>query len=99
MIVRIAEKSDVSRLRKLDAKDTFLVKELNEFHTVLDDNEFLNFFLKTKSVFVLNRIKKIKIRVFLSSGSFGRIPYKISHFQHILLMFLHLLISLPVTAF
>ena len=52
MIVRIAEKSDVSRLRKLDAKDIFLVKELNEFHTVLDDNEFLNFFLKTKSVFI-----------------------------------------------
>ena len=52
MILRIAEKSDVSRLRKLDAKDTFLVKELNEFHTVLDDNEFLNFFLKTKSVFI-----------------------------------------------
>lgn len=52
MIVRIAEKSDVSRLRKFDAKDSFLVKELNEFHTALDDNEFLNFFLKTKSVFI-----------------------------------------------
>lgn len=52
MIVRIAEKSDISRLRKLDAKDSFFVKELNEFHTVLDDSEFLNFFLKTKSVFI-----------------------------------------------
>ena len=52
MIVRIANKNDISGLRKLDAKETIFVKELNEFHTVLDDNEFLNFFLKTKSVFI-----------------------------------------------
>ena len=52
MIVRVANKNDISGLRKLDAKETIFVKELNEFHTVLDSNEFLNFFLKTKSVFV-----------------------------------------------
>ena len=52
MIVRVANKNDISGLRKLDAKETIFVKELNEFHTVLDDNEFLNFFLKTKSVFI-----------------------------------------------
>lgn len=52
MIVRIADKSDISGLRNLDAKESIFVKELNEFHTVLDDNEFLNFFLKTKSVFI-----------------------------------------------
>jgi len=52
MIVRVANKKDISGLRKLDAKETIFVKELNEFHTVLDDNEFLNFFLKTKSVFI-----------------------------------------------
>jgi len=52
MIVRIAEKSDVYSLRKLDTKDSFFVKELNEFHSVLDDNEFLNFFLKTESIFI-----------------------------------------------
>ena len=52
MIVRVANKNDISDLRKLDAKETIFVKELNEFHTVLDDNEFLNFFLKTKSVFI-----------------------------------------------
>ena len=52
MIVRIADKSDISGLRNLDAKESIFVKELNEFHTVLDDNEFLNFFLKTNSVFI-----------------------------------------------
>jgi GNAT superfamily N-acetyltransferase len=52
MIVRVANKNDVSGLRKLDAKETIFVKELNEFHTVLDDNEFLNFFLETKNVFI-----------------------------------------------
>ena len=52
MRVRVANKNDISCLRKLDAKETIFVKELNEFHTVLDDSEFLIFFLKTKSVFV-----------------------------------------------
>lgn len=52
MIVRVANKNDISGLRKLDAKETIFVKELNEFQSVLDDNEFLNFFLKTKSVFI-----------------------------------------------
>lgn len=52
MRVRVANKKDISGLRKLDAKDSFFVKELKEFHTVLNDNEFLTFFLKTKSVFI-----------------------------------------------
>ena len=52
MIVRVANINDISRLRKLDTKEIIFVKELNEFHTILDDNEFLDFFLKRNSVFV-----------------------------------------------
>ena len=51
MIVRVANKNDISGLRKLDAKETIFVKELNEFHTVLDSNEFLIFFFKSEKCF------------------------------------------------
>jgi RimJ/RimL family protein N-acetyltransferase len=52
MRVYVANKNDIIGLKKLDAKETVYVKELNEFHTILDNNEFLSFFLNTNSVFV-----------------------------------------------
>ncbi len=59
MIIRIANENDIANLRKLDAKDLYLVKELNEYHTLLDDDNYLSFFLKKKSIFVAESKSKI----------------------------------------
>jgi len=52
MNIRLAIEKDIPALKVLDAKGPFFIKELNEFHTVLDNDEFLLFFLNSKSIFI-----------------------------------------------
>jgi len=50
--VRLATKKDIKKLKELDAKDQFYVEELAEYHTLLDDDDYLYYFLKKKTIFV-----------------------------------------------
>ena len=57
--VRQANKGDLSKLKELDAKDQFFVDELEEYHTLLDDDEYVQYFLKNKSFFIAEADDKI----------------------------------------
>jgi len=52
MNIRLAIERDIPALKALDAKGPFFIKELNEFHTVLDDDDFLLYFLDSRSIFI-----------------------------------------------
>jgi len=59
MNIRIANKEDVSKLKELDAKDQYFVEELGEYHSVLDDDKFLLYFLESRSIFIAEEFSKI----------------------------------------
>ncbi len=59
MKVNIANKNDIIELRELDAKESVFVKELGEYHNVLDDDDFLNYFLEDNSIFIIKSESKI----------------------------------------
>ena len=50
--IRLATKKDIDQLKELDAKDRYYVDELNEYHSLLDDDQYLNHFLKNKAIFI-----------------------------------------------
>ncbi len=52
MNIRIATKDDIPKLKELDKKDQYFVEHLGEYHTVLDDDEFLNHYLESNSIFL-----------------------------------------------
>lgn len=52
MKVRLATKNDVDDLKELDAKDRYYVEELAEYHSLLDDDDYVKHFLKQKTIFV-----------------------------------------------
>jgi len=59
MNIRIANKKDISKLKELDRKDQYYVEELGEYHSVLDNDEFLNFFLENESIFITEEFSKL----------------------------------------
>ena len=59
MNIRIANKEDISKLKELDAKDQYYVEELGEYHSVLDDDEFLYYFLESESIFISEEFSKL----------------------------------------
>ena len=59
MNIRIAHKDDIPKLKELDVKDQYFVEHLGEYHTVLDDDEFLNHFLESDSIFVAEEFSKV----------------------------------------
>ena len=59
MNIRIANKNDIPNLKALDVKDQYFVEHLGEYHTVLDDDEFLNHFLESDSIFIAEEFSRI----------------------------------------
>jgi len=59
MNIRIANKDDISKLKELDVKDQYYIEELGEYHSVLDDEEFLLYFLESKSIFIAEEFSTI----------------------------------------
>lgn len=59
MNIRIANKDDIKNLKELDAKDLYFIEELGEYHSVLDDDEFLLYFLENESIFLAEEFSKL----------------------------------------
>jgi ribosomal protein S18 acetylase RimI-like enzyme len=59
MNIRLASKDDVDQLKELDAKDRYYVEELAEYHSLLDDNDYVNHFLKEKNIFIVEEEEEI----------------------------------------
>ena len=59
MNIRIAFKDDIPKLKELDKKDQYYVEHLGEYHTVLDDDEFLNYFLDNNNIFIAEEFSKV----------------------------------------
>ena len=58
MNIRIANKEDISNLKELDAKDQYFVEQLGEYHTLLDDDEYLCYFLERECIFIAEEFSK-----------------------------------------
>lgn len=59
MNVRLASKKDIEKLKELDAKDQYYVEELAEYHSLLDDDEYLKHFMNNKTIFIAEENEKI----------------------------------------
>jgi len=59
MNIRIANKDDIPKLKELDTKDQYYIEHLGEYHTVLDDLEFLHHFLDKRCIFIAEEFSKL----------------------------------------